>query len=342
MNILIVHNKYNSKGGEDITVEKEIKLLEKNGHKVDFFTKSNSQIKSIFSKIKTAINSSFSYETYNYFNNTSFLQKYDIIHVHNFFPLITPSIFYAAKNNNIPIVMTLHNYRLICPSGLLMHKNKIYEKSIKYSPYSTVIDRVYKNSFIGTFFLVLTIGLTGDPIAIGTMLMVMVYMGGHISGAHYNPAVSIAMIIRGLLSVKEAIKYIFSQLGGALLASYLVSFLTGDIMKVAAGEYSVSQILVVEAIFTFALVLVILNVATNSKTEGNSYYGLAIGFTIMAAAYAGGGISGGVYNPAVGTGPILIDAIMGDGGTLSNLWHYLVGPIAGAVLATYIYKLTTD
>lgn len=153
MNILIVHNKYNSKGGEDITVEKEIKLLEKNGHKVNFFTRSNSQIKSIFSKIKTAINSSFSYETYNYFNNTSFLQKYDIIHVHNFFPLITPSIFYAAKKNNIPIVMTLHNYRLICPSGLLMHKNKIYEKSIKYSPYSTVIDRVYKNSFIGTFFL---------------------------------------------------------------------------------------------------------------------------------------------------------------------------------------------
>ena len=200
----------------------------------------------------------------------------------------------------------------------------------------------YITEFIGTFFLVLAIGLTGNPIAIGTMLMVMVYMGGHISGAHYNPAVSIAMIIRGLLSVKEAIKYILSQIGGALLAAYLVSFLTGDIMKVAAGEYSVSQILVVEAIFTFALVLVILNVATNPKTEGNSYYGLAIGFTIMAAAYAGGGISGGVYNPAVGTGPILIDAIMGDGGTLGNLWYYLVGPIAGGVLATYVYKLTTD
>ena len=112
---------------------------------------------------------------------------------------------------------------------------------------------------IGTYFLVLIIGLTGNPIAIGIMLKVMVYMGGHISGAHYNPAVSIAMIIRGLLSVKEAIKYILSQLGGALLAAYLVSFLTGDIMKVAAGEYSVSQILVVEAIFTFALVLVILS-----------------------------------------------------------------------------------
>jgi len=201
----------------------------------------------------------------------------------------------------------------------------------------------YITEFIGTFFLVLTIGLTSDPIAIGTMLMVMVYMGGHISGAHYNPAVSIAMIIRGLLSVKEAINYILSQLAGAILAALLVNWLGGAVMEIAPSDSaSILQILVVEAIFTFALVLVILNVATNPKTEGNSYYGLAIGFTIMAAAFAGGKISGGVYNPAVGTGPILVDAIMGDGNTLSNLWYYLVGPITGAVLGAYVYKLTTD
>ena len=194
----------------------------------------------------------------------------------------------------------------------------------------------YIIEFIGTFFLVLAIGLTGNPLAIGAMLMVMVYMGGHISGAHYNPAVSIAMIIRGLLSVKEAINYILSQLAGAILAALLVNWLGGAIMEIAPSDSaSILQILVVEAIFTFALVLVIFNVATNPKTEGNSYYGLAIGFTIMAAAYAGGGISGGVYNPAVGTGPILIDAIMGDGGTLSNLWHYLVGPIASKCINIY-------
>ena len=201
----------------------------------------------------------------------------------------------------------------------------------------------YITEFIGTFFLVLTIGLTGDPIAIGTMLMVMVYMGGHISGAHYNPAVSIAMIIRGLLSVKEAINYIIFQLVGAILAAFLVNWLGGSVMKITPNDTaSILQILVVEAIFTFALVLVILNVATNPKTEGNSYYGLAIGFTIMAAAFVGGGISGGVYNPAVGTGPILVDAIMGNGDTLGNLWYYLVGPITGSLLATYVYKLTTD
>ena len=201
----------------------------------------------------------------------------------------------------------------------------------------------YITEFIGTFFLVLAIGLTGNPLAIGVMLMVMVYMGGHISGAHYNPAVSISMIFRGLLSVKEAINYILSQLAGAFLAAIFVQWVGGSVMEVGpSNTASVLQILSVEAIFTFALVLVILNVATNPKTEGNSYYGLAIGFTVMAGAFAGGGISGGAYNPAVGTGPILVDAIMGEGNTLSNLWYYLVGPIVGAMVAAYVYKLTTD
>ena len=201
----------------------------------------------------------------------------------------------------------------------------------------------YITEFIGTFFLVLTIGLTGDPLAIGVMLMVMVYMGGHISGAHYNPAVSIAMILRGLLTTKEAINYILSQLAGAFLAAIFVQWVGGAIMEVGpSNTASVLQILSVEAIFTFALVLVILNVATNPKTEGNSYFGLAIGFTVMAGAFAGGGISGGAYNPAVGTGPILVDAIMGEGNTLTNLWYYLVGPIVGAMVAAYVYKLTTD
>ena len=201
----------------------------------------------------------------------------------------------------------------------------------------------YITEFIGTFFLVLTIGLTGDPLAIGVMLMAIIYMGGHISGAHYNPAVSIAMIYRGLLTAKEAIKYILSQLAGAFLAALTVNWLIGDVMQVApSNTASVMQILVVEAIFTFALMLVILNVATHPKTAGNSYYGLAIGFTIMAAAFAGGGISGGVYNPAVGTGPILVDVILGDGKTLANLWYYFVGPIFGAMAATCVYEFTLD
>ena len=201
----------------------------------------------------------------------------------------------------------------------------------------------YITEFIGTIFLVLTIGLTGDPLVIGVMLMAIIYMGGHISGAHYNPAVSIAMIYRGLLTSKEAIKYILSQLAGAFFAAFAVNWLMGDVMQVApSNTASVMQILAVEAIFTFALMLVILNVATHPKTAGNSYYGLAIGFTIMAAAFAGGGISGGVYNPAVGTGPILVDVILGDGKTLANLWYYFVGPIFGAMAATCVYEFTLD
>ena len=203
--------------------------------------------------------------------------------------------------------------------------------------------RNYITEFIGTFFLVLTIGLTREPVYIGVMLMAMVYMGGHISGAHYNPAVSIAMIYRGLLTTKEAIKYILSQLAGAFLAALTVNWFIGDVMQVApSNTASVMQILAVEAIFTVALMLVILNVATHPKTAGNSYYGLAIGFTIMAAAFAGGGISGGVYNPAVGTGPILVDVILGDGKTLANLWYYFVGPIFGAMAATCVYEFTLD
>ena len=199
----------------------------------------------------------------------------------------------------------------------------------------------YIVELIGTFFLVLVIGLTGNPLAIGVTLMVMVYMGGHISGGHYNPAVSISMIIRGLLDTKEAAMYIVFQLIGALLAAFIVYWLNGSTMEVAPGpEVSVLKVLVVEALFTFALVSVILNVATHPKTEGNSYYGLAIGFTIMAAAFAGSSISGGAFNPAVGIGPILIDAIAGDGSTLANLWYYIVGPVTGGLAAAYVYKYT--
>lgn len=198
----------------------------------------------------------------------------------------------------------------------------------------------YIIEFIGTFFLVLTIGLTGHPIAIGCMLMVMVYMGGHISGAHYNPAVSISMIIRGVISTKESVKYIFSQILGSILAAAVVGWL-GSTMVVAPSTDDSLKILFVEAIFTFALVMVILNVATNPKTEGNSYYGLAIGFTILAAAWIGGGISGGAYNPAVGIGPLLV-ASLDDVRALGYLWYYIVGPLFGAILAAYVYKITTD
>lgn len=202
----------------------------------------------------------------------------------------------------------------------------------------------YITEFIGTFFLVLTIGLCVAqgvalaPVAIGTALMVMVYMGGHISGAHYNPAVSIAVLLRGKMESRDLLPYIVAQVTGAFLATLVAKALTGVAFAPAPAE-GVSNLaaLSAEALFTFALVLVILNAATSPKTEGNSYYGLAIGFTVMAGAFAVGGISGGAFNPAVGTGPILASLL--SGGSISNLWLYWVGPVLGGIAAMFVFRL---
>ncbi|MCH8904902.1 MAG: aquaporin [Bacteroidetes bacterium] len=198
--------------------------------------------------------------------------------------------------------------------------------------------RKYLVEFIGTFFLVLVIGLTGFPLAIGAMLMVMVYMGGHISGAHYNPAVSLAMIIRKKIGTTDALMYMLFQIAGAFAAAMFIfqgSF--GEFVPAPNHEINVLKPLMVEAVLTFALVMVILNVATSKKTEGNSYYGLAIGFTIMAIATAGGPISGGAFNPAVGLGPILVDTING-GDSINHVWIYIAGPFLGAITASFTFR----
>lgn len=174
--------------------------------------------------------------------------------------------------------------------------------------------------------------------AIGAVLMVMVYMGGHISGAHFNPAISAAMVLRGELERRELLPYVLAQILGAYAAALAVRALTGDFLYVAPGaEVSPLVALVAEILFTFALALVILNVATSPRTRGNPYYGLAIGFTVMSAAFAVGGISGGVFNPAVGTGPILV--ALSAGGSLGSLWIYWAGPLAGGLLAVPVYRL---
>ncbi len=206
--------------------------------------------------------------------------------------------------------------------------------------------RRYLTEFVGTFFLVFTIGLTVTagapmaPLAIGSSLMIMVYMGGHVSGAHYNPAVSLALLLRGKLgSVGEFAGYVASQLAGAVVAALATYLIVGQTLKVApADSASTLAALLVEILFTFALALVVLNVAASAKTRGNSFYGLAIGFTITVGAFAGGPISGGAFNPAVGTGPILVDALLG-GGSLSHLWLYLVGPFLGGAVAAGVFGI---
>jgi aquaporin Z len=201
----------------------------------------------------------------------------------------------------------------------------------------------YLTEFIGTFFLVLTIGLVvlSDtplaPLAIGATLMVMVYMGGHVSGAHYNPAVSLALAMRGTLGARELLPYWIAQLLGALAAALAVHATLGETFAPsAAPELAAWKPLLIEFLFTFALALVVLQVATAPSTAGNSYYGLAIGFTVAAGAMAGGPISGGAFNPAVGIGPTLVHALLG-GGRLADLWLYLVGPLAGGAAAAAVF-----
>jgi aquaporin Z len=203
----------------------------------------------------------------------------------------------------------------------------------------------YVTEAIGTFFLVLTIGMVSTagsdaaPLAIGAALMVMVYMGGHVSGAHYNPAVTIAVRMRGAIEKSEVLPYIGAQLVGAVLASVTVLVLTGSTFGPAPGaDTGVAQVLLAEAIVTFALALVVLNVATAPSTKGNSYYGLAIGLTVLAGAYAIGPVSGGAFNPAVGVGPALVGAIA-DGDSLGNIWLYIVGPVLGGMAAVPVYRL---
>lgn len=203
----------------------------------------------------------------------------------------------------------------------------------------------YLTEFIGTLFLVLTIGLSvlgGSPLAplaIGVALTAMVYMGGHVSGAHYNPAVSMAMLLAGKFAAKDFIPYVVSQLAGAIAAALLVLAILGRTFAPAPGAgFPALSALLVETAFTFALALVVLNVGTIKANAGNSFYGIAIGSTVMAGAFAGGGVSGGAFNPAVGAGPILVQSLLG-GGSFANLWLYLVGPFVGGALAAAAFRV---
>ena len=199
----------------------------------------------------------------------------------------------------------------------------------------------YIAEFIGTFFLVLTIGCTVvgaipgviAPLAIGAALMVMVYAGGHISGGHYNPAVTLGVLIRGKINVADVAPYMISQLLAAAAAAATVKCLRAGVV-ITPGVLKVGPALLAEFLFTFALVYVVLNSATAEDTSGNSFYGLAIGMTVMTGAFAVGDISGGAFNPAVAVGISILGLA-----SWSNIWIYLVAGFGGAVVAALIFNL---
>jgi len=198
----------------------------------------------------------------------------------------------------------------------------------------------YLTEFIGTFFLVATIGFTviapgADhmaPLAIGAALMVMIYAGGHVSGGHYNPAVTLAVYLRGRCPAADIIPYWIAQITGAALAAIIVLFMKGNPV-VTPMVLDVPRAVVAEFLYTFALCYVVLNIATAKGTSGNSAYGLAIGFTVLTGAYAVGGISGGAFNPAVAVGV----TVMGLQ-SMANIWIFLVANFAGGAAAAAIFK----
>jgi len=199
----------------------------------------------------------------------------------------------------------------------------------------------YLVEFIGTFFLVFTIGMTVigcdannflPPLAIGAALMVMVYAGGHVSGGHYNPAVTIAVWLRGRCAAADVLPYIGSQIAASIVAAIAVLALKGD-PTVIPAEIKIVPAFVAEFVGTFALAYVVLNVATAKATSGNSFYGLAIGFTVMTMAFALGGISGGAFNPAVATGITVMHLEKA-----ANIWIYLVANFSAGGFAAVAFK----
>jgi aquaporin Z len=201
--------------------------------------------------------------------------------------------------------------------------------------------RKYAVELIGTFLFVFTVATAASfsgtlaPLAIGAALMVMIYAGGHISGGHYNPAVTLGALVRGRIGAGDAVAYWVAQLVGGVLAGLLVRwviFPTHDVSKTLSG-HSLGAAFVVELLFTFALVYVVLNVATSKDHPVNSFYGLAIGFTVFAGATAVGGISGGVFNPAVFFGAATAGLF-----AWSMIWVYLVAQLLGGIVAGLVFR----
>jgi len=200
--------------------------------------------------------------------------------------------------------------------------------------------RKYIAEFIGTFFLVLTVGCTVIPgaagvipaLAIGAVLMVMIFAGGHISGGHFNPAVTFAIFIRGRMEIKDVVPYWLAQIAGGVVAALTAMFLvekSGTPLEIT----NIPVVFVAEFLFTFALAYVVLNCATAKGTLDNSFYGLAIGFTVLAGIFAVGAISGGAFNPAVAIGAAIMKLL-----NFSNIWIHVVAELAAGLVAGLTFK----
>ena len=208
-----------------------------------------------------------------------------------------------------------------------------------------VLQRKLVVEFVGMFLFMFTVGMATNtagagalaPLAIGSVLMVMVFAGGHVSGGHFNPAVSTAVFLRGRMASNEFVPYVVTQCVAAMIAGLLVRYVGGS--EAATPVASAGKMLIAEFLFTFALAWVVLHVATARGTDGNSFYGLAIGFTVLTGAFAVGGISGGAFNPAIALGAMVTGLF-----EWGNIWIYLLADLLGAAAAayTFVYVLPAE
>ncbi|MDT7759071.1 MAG: aquaporin [Mycobacterium sp.] len=203
----------------------------------------------------------------------------------------------------------------------------------------------YAAEAIGTFFLVFTAGAAVGggsplaPLAIGAVLMVMVYAGGHLSGGHYNPAVTLAVLVRGRIKLRDAAAYWMVQLGAGVLAAMAVRDILDPVeldrhATMTLSGHGLLAAFTSELLFTFALCYVMLNVATSKSHPDNSFYGLAIGFTVVAGAFAVGAISGGAFNPAVTLGAAVMDMF-----AWPTLWVYMVAQLLAGLAAGITFRV---
>ena len=195
----------------------------------------------------------------------------------------------------------------------------------------------YLVELIGTFFIVFTVGLGSNPLSVGFAYISLIYLGYNISGAHYNPAISLIMFLKKKLDFKNLSFYVLFQISGACLAALSIHMMKSNMQIQPVLADSIYSVLFMEAIFTFLIVLIYLRV-TGDNYKNNSYYGLAIGLPLIAGIFSAAPVSSAVFNPAVSIGPSIIDIITDDGVSQYFLWYYIIGPVLGAVIAFVVDK----
>jgi len=181
------------------------------------------------------------------------------------------------------------------------------------------------------------------PLAVGFIVIAMIYAFGHISGGHFNPAITLAVLIRKFITPIDAMFFLLVQFSGAFAGAFLAYAITYDLPYIEpyvdpSTKEGIEDFrcVLVEAIYSFAICIVVINVATTDSQSGNYFYGVSIGMTVAAGLAASQKISGGCFNPALGTALSVTNSLR-DEGTIEHIWIYIVSPLIGAVIAGYSF-----